>query len=72
MSIFNFVVNENNFSVLVEHYRFLKLHDIALHVSLHWHPKCHYEKLEHVILMITWSGNINIDKKAISGLTHFM
>ena len=53
MSIFDLLVNEDDFSVPVERKRFLKSHDILLHVSFHCHDKCHYEKLEHVIVMIT-------------------
>ena len=40
------------FSVPVERHRFMKSHDITLHASFHWHDKCHYETLEHVIVMI--------------------
>ena len=56
------------FSVPVERYRFLKSHDITLHVSFQWHDKYHYEKLEHGVMMITWIGNANIGRKTISGL----
>ena len=70
MSIFNLLVNENDFSVPVEHHRFLKSHDITLHVSFYKYDKYHYEKLEHVIVMITWSGDGTIGRKTISGLNH--
>ena len=69
---FNLVVNEYDFSVPAERNRFLTSHDIILHVSFHWHHKCHYEKLEHVIVMIAWSGNANIDGKTTSGGNHMM
>ena len=72
MPIFKLLVNENDFSVPVECHRFLKSHDITLHVSFHWQNKCHYEKFEHVIVMITWSGNTTIDRKSISGLNHIV
>ena len=68
MSIFNFLVNENDFAVPVERHRFLKSRAITLHVSFHWHGKYHYEKLEHVIVMITWSGTATIGRKTISAL----
>ena len=70
MSIFNLLLNENDFSVPVERHRFSKSHDITLNASFHWHDKCHSEKLEHVIVMITWSGNATIGRKTISGLYH--
>ena len=70
MSISNRLVNENDFSLPVERHRFLKSRDITLHASFHWHNKYHYEKLEHVIVMITWSGNATIGRKTISGLNH--
>ena len=70
MSISNRLVNENDFSSPVERHRFLKYHDITLYVSFHWHNKYHYEKLEHVIVMITWKGTASIDRKTISGLNH--
>ena len=71
MSISNRLVNENNFSLPVERHRlFLKSHDITLYAPFHWHNKYHYEKLEHVIVMITWSGNATIGRKTISGHNH--
>ena len=70
MSIFNLLVNENDFEAPVEGHRFLKSHDIALHASFHCHDKCHYEKLEHVVVMISRSGNVTIGRKTIYGLTH--
>ena len=70
MSISNRLVNENDFSLPVERHRFLKSHDIKLYASFHWHNKYHYEKLEHVIVMITWSGNAIISRNTISGLNH--
>ena len=69
MSILNLLVNENDFSMPVERHRFLKSHDITLHASFNWRDKCHYEKLEDLIVMITWSGNATIGRKTISGLT---
>ena len=72
MSIFNLPVNENDFSVPVERHGFLKSHDFTLHVLFYWHDKYHYETLEHVIVMITWSGNATIGRKTISGLNHIM
>ena len=68
MSIFNLPVNENDFSVPVKRHRFLKSRDITLHTSFQWHDKYHYEKLEHVVVMIAWSGNATIGRKTISGL----
>ena len=44
--------------------------EISWYASFHWHDKYNYEKLEHVIVMITCSGNGTIGKKAISGLNH--
>ena len=55
MTIFHLVVNENDFSVPFVRHILLKSHDIILHASFRWHHNCHYEKLEHVIVMITWS-----------------
>ena len=72
MSIFNLLVNKNDFSVPDERNIFLKSHDIKRQASFHWHDKCHCEKLENVIVMITWSGNATIRKKTISGLNHIM
>ena len=38
-----------------------------------WEVKLyHYEKLEHVILMITWNRNADIGRRAISGLNHII
>ena len=68
MCIFNRLVNENDFSVPVERHRFLKSHDITFYASFHWHDKYDYEKLEQVIVMITWSGDATIGRKTISGL----
>ena len=70
MSISNRLVNENDFSLPVEHHRFLKSHDITLNASLHRHNKYYYENLEHMIVMITWIGNATIGRKTISGLNH--
>ena len=70
MSISSRLVNENDFSLPVERHRFLKSHDIILYVSFHWHNEYHFEKLEHVIVMITWSGNATIGRKTISRLNH--
>ena len=70
--IFNHLVDEKYFSVPAERHRFFKSHDITLHASFHWHDKCHYEKLEHVIVMITWSENVTIGGKTISGLNYIM
>ena len=67
MYIFNFVGNKNDFSAPVEHHRLLKSRHITFHASFHWHHKCHYEKLEHVIVMITWCGNADIGRKTICG-----
>ena len=64
MSIFNLLVNENDFSVPFERRRFSKSHESR------WHDKYHYEKLEHVIVMITWSENTTIGRKTIFGLNH--
>ena len=63
-------VNKNDFSVSVERHKFFKTHDITLHASFHWHDKCHYEMLEHAIVMIALSGNATIGRKTISGLSH--
>ena len=70
MSIFNLLVNENDFSVPVERHIFLKSRDIILHTSFHRHDKYHYQKLEHVVVMIAWSENATIGRKTISGLNH--
>ena len=70
MSIFNLLVNENDFSVPVERHRFLKSRDITLHASFHRHDEYHYQKLEHVVVMIAWNGNATIDRKTISELNH--
>ena len=70
VSIFNLLVNENYFFVPIERHRFLKSHDITLHASFHWHDKYHCEKLEHVIVIITWSGNCTNGRNTISGLNH--
>ena len=70
MSISNSLVNENDFSLPDERHRFLKSRDITLYVSIHWHNKYHYEKMEHVIVMITWIGNATIGIKTISGLNN--
>ena len=70
MSVSNRLVNESDFSSPVERHRILKSHDITLYASFQWHNKYHYEKLEHVIVMITWSGNATIGRKTISGLNH--
>ena len=70
MSIFDLLFNENDFSVPVERHRFLKSHDITLHESFRWHDKYHYEKLEHVIVMITRIGNATIGRNTIAGLIH--
>ena len=55
MSVFKLlhVVNENDFSVPVERQRILKSHAITLHALFHKHDKYQYEKLGHVIVMIT-------------------
>ena len=52
MSILNLIIYENDFSEPPKCHRFLKSHDTIHHVQFHWHAKCHYEKLEHVIVMI--------------------
>ena len=70
MSIFKLIVNENEFSVTLERHRILKSHDVTLQASFHWHDKYHYEKLEHAIVMITWSGDAAIGRNTISGLNH--
>ena len=72
MSILNLVVNGNDFSISTGRHRFLKSHVITLHASYHWHVKCHYEKLEHVIVMIAKIGKVDIERKTISGLNHIM
>ena len=72
MAIFHPVVNENEFSVPFERHALLKSHDIILHASFHCHHKCHYEKLEHVSVMITWSWNADTGRRTISGLNHIM
>ena len=43
---------------------------ISNHPSFHWRDTYHYEKLEHVIVMITWSGIGTIGRMTISGLNH--
>ena len=70
MFILNLLVNENDFSVPVERHRFLKSRDITLHTSFHRHDEYHYQKLEHVVVMIAWCGNATIGRKTISGLNH--
>ena len=70
MSIFDLLVNKKDFSVAVKRHKFLKPHDVTLHASFHWHDKCHYEKLEHVIMMFTWIEYATIGKKTISGLNN--
>ena len=60
------------FLVPVEGNRLLQSHDITRHVSFHWHDTCHYEMLEHVIVMITWRGNATIGRHTIFGLNHIM
>ena len=67
-AIFNRAVNENDFSVAVKRHRFLQSHDIKLRTSFHCHHKCNYEKLERVIVIITWGGDANMGRKTISGL----
>ena len=67
---FNFLVNENKFSVPVERHRFSKSHDITLQASSHCHDKYHYEKFKHMIVMIIWSGNATNGRKTISVLNH--
>ena len=49
---FHLVFNENDFSVPLERHTLLKFH---------WHHKCHYEKSEHVIVIITWNWNADTD-----------
>ena len=63
MAIFYLVVNWNDFSVPFECHSLLKYHDIILHVSFYWHHKCHYQKLEHVIVMITSRWNADTGGK---------
>ena len=70
MSIFNLLVNENDFSVPVERHISLTSRDITLHTSFHRHDKYPYWKLEHVVVMIALSGNATIGRKTISGLNH--
>ena len=70
MSISNLLVNGNDFSVPVESHKFFKSHDFTLHASFHWHDWYHYQKSEHVIVMITWSGNATISRKTISVINH--
>ena len=72
MPVFKLPVKENDFPVPVEHHRILKSHDIALYALFHQHDKYQYEKLEHVIVIIIWSGNATIGRKTISGLNHIM
>ena len=72
MAIFHLLVNENDFSAPFERRTLSKSHDDILHASFHWHHKCHYEKLELVIVMVSWSGNADTGRKTISGLNHIM
>ena len=72
MPIINLLVNVNDFLVPVEHNRFLKSHDIALHASVHWHDKCHYEKLEQLMIMIIWSGKAAIGRNTVFGQNQIM
>ena len=71
MTIFHLVFNENGFSVPFGTIR-NHSHDIILHVPFDWHHKWHYEKWEHVIVMITWSWSADNGRKTISGLNHIM
>ena len=59
---FHLVVNEHGFSVPFERHTLLKSHDIILHASFHWHHKCHYGKLKHMVVMITWSWNADTER----------
>ena len=70
MPILDLIVNENDLGVPVERHGFLKSHDNTLHASYHWHDEYHYEKLEHVMVMTGWSGNVTISRKTISELNH--
>ena len=72
MAIFHLVVNENDFSVPFERHTSLKCHDIILHSTFYWHYKWRYEKLEHVIVVITWIRNPDTWRKTISGQKHIM
>ena len=69
-AIFHLVINENDFSVPFERHTLLKSHDVILHASFYWQHKCHYDRLEHVIVMITWRWNADAWKKTISGLNY--
>ena len=53
------------FSVPLERHALLKSHDIIVHASFHWHHKCHYEKLDYVIVMMTWSWTQTLGEKKI-------
>ena len=72
VAIFHLVVNEKYFSVPFECRTLLKSHDITLNASFPSPHKCNYKKLEHVIMMITWSWSAETGRKSISGLNHFM
>ena len=66
------VVNEKKFSVQVGRHKFMKARDITLHASFYCHNEYHYEKLKHITVMVTWSGNADIRRKTISELNHIM
>ena len=66
------VVNEYDFSIPFERHTLLKSHDIILHASFHWHHKCHYGKLKHMVVMITWSWNADTERKTISRRNHII
>ena len=66
MSLFSLVVKENYFSVASRVPMILEIS--WYYTSFHWHHQCHYEKLEHVILVITWGGNSYIGSNTVSGL----
>ena len=73
MAIFHLVFNENDFSVPLERHTLMKSHDTKPYASsFHWNHKYHYEKLEHVIVMITWSWNADTGRRNTSGLNHIM
>ena len=57
-------------SVSVERHRFLKSYAITRHVSFHWHIKCHYQKLWHMVVIITCRRGVGIGRMVISGLNH--
>ena len=68
MSFFNLVVNENDFSVPTERHRYLESY---VHFKHHAIDTIN-EKLEHVTVMIIWSGSADIDRQLISVQNYIM